>query len=521
MLSPVGHTAPGLRRRPASRFWGWGGRRARPLGAQRYRFGGLGADALVIAAVGAGVTAFQLSRPGMLVGITPDVSAWFGASVRLVHGAVPYRDFFLSQPPGFTLLATPFALLSEAIGTRNALAALRLTAPLITAANVLLIARLIGHRGRAARVVACSIVGLAPAMLYAIQGPMLEPLLAAFCLLGLGWVFDGDELAARRRIVLGGTALGFAVAIKLSAIVPVIVLLVLLAFSARRRLLPFAAGLALGFAVPALPFIVLAPADFARDVVGTQLNRVPSAWRLPVGPRLTEVTGTAWFGGGEAAALVVVGVAAAVVIVAFVVVRRRVTVFDGFAIAAAVAVLAAQLAPALYYPHYAAFTAPFTALLLGVAVGRLVLLPMTRAIPVLAVAACSALLALDAATIRTVSAPDVASVVDATVPAGGCAFSDAPSKLVTSDRFTAARPGCTTVTDPNGAAVALTGDPILAARTWQTAFERCDYVVTDRAISDWYIGATPSLLRYIAGNFRMEWHGGLLFYVRESVASRM
>ncbi|MBV9099816.1 MAG: hypothetical protein JOZ46_04430 [Candidatus Dormibacteraeota bacterium] len=474
-----------------------------------------------MAAVGAGVTAFQLSRPGMLFGITPDVSAWFGASIRLVHGAAPYRDFFLSQPPGFTLLATPFALLSDGIGTRNALAVMRLCTPMVAAANVLLIACVVGHRGRAAVVVAGAIVALAPAMLYAIQGPMLEPLLALFCLLGIGRVFDGDVVAKPGRVALGGASLGFAVAIKLSAIVPALVLALLLTAVARRVLPRFVAGLAAGFGVPSLAFIALAPAAFARDVIGTQLNRVPSAARLPAGPRLSDVTGTAWFGGGEVAAAAIFAVAAITVVLAFAAVRRPVAPLDWFAMAAAVAVLLAQLAPAVYYPHYAALTAPFIALILGLAAARLAPLHMGRAVAALGVVVCAALLALDAASIRTASAPDYATVVDSVIPAGGCTLSDAPSKLVTSDRFVSARAGCTMVTDPNGAAVALIGDPTGAAMTWQTAFQQSDYVVTDHPVNAWYISATPSLLRYIAANFRIEWRGGLLFYMRSTVASRM
>src|SRR5580700_5726580 len=106
----------------------------------------------VIAAVGAvmaaGITLYQLSRPGFLFGITPDISVWFGASIRLIHGALPYRDFDLVQPPGFTLLATPFAALSEWIGTRDALAVLRLGTQLLSAGSVILVGTVIRHRGR-------------------------------------------------------------------------------------------------------------------------------------------------------------------------------------------------------------------------------------------------------------------------------------------------------------------------------------------------------------------------------------
>src|SRR5579864_6155038 len=55
----------------------------------------------VIAVLAAAITLYQVSRPGFLLGITPDISAWLGGSIRFVHGAMPYRDFDLLQPPGF------------------------------------------------------------------------------------------------------------------------------------------------------------------------------------------------------------------------------------------------------------------------------------------------------------------------------------------------------------------------------------------------------------------------------------
>ena len=63
---------------------------------------------------------YQLTRPGMLFGLTEyDDGVYFGSAIRLVNGALPYRDFVLVQPPGFVLLASPVALLSRVIGTRD------------------------------------------------------------------------------------------------------------------------------------------------------------------------------------------------------------------------------------------------------------------------------------------------------------------------------------------------------------------------------------------------------------------
>lgn len=42
-----------------------------------------------------------------------DDGVYFGSAVMLIHGHLPYRDFVFIQPPGVTLLLTPFALLSN------------------------------------------------------------------------------------------------------------------------------------------------------------------------------------------------------------------------------------------------------------------------------------------------------------------------------------------------------------------------------------------------------------------------
>ena len=98
--------------------------------------------------IAAALDALQLSRPGYLLGGTPDISVYLGTAIRLVHGALPYRDFVLVQPPGSTLLLSPAALLSELVGTRWALGALRLGTILVAAANVLLVGGLVRHHGR-------------------------------------------------------------------------------------------------------------------------------------------------------------------------------------------------------------------------------------------------------------------------------------------------------------------------------------------------------------------------------------
>ncbi len=327
----------------------------------------------VFAVLAAAITLYQVSRPGFLFGLTSDISSWLGASIRLVHGALPYRDFDLLQPPGFPLLATPFAFLSEAVGTRDALAVLRLCTPLLAAGSVLLIGKIVRHRGASAVIVACGIMAFYPAELYALRSGLLESVVDFFCLAGAALLFDGDSFSPSwRRILLGGLAFGFAMAVKAPGIVPILVLAVLCASDVRRRLLPFLAGAVLGFGVPTLPFFLLAPASFLRDITTAALSSAPGTHRVSVLVRLGDITGINALNGGTEGVLIATVVIVAIVTASFVLrPRRRPAMLEWFAIAAAVLAVIAQLLPAYYFTNYTAFVAPFLGMLLGLSLARL------------------------------------------------------------------------------------------------------------------------------------------------------
>jgi alpha-1,2-mannosyltransferase len=474
-----------------------------------------------LAAVAAGLTLYQVTRPGLLFGVTPDVAVYLGGAVRLVHGAVPYRDYVFVQPPAFVLFATPIGLLSELIGTRDALGVLRLLTPLLAAANVLLVGRLIRHRGVVACLVACTVMACLPAELYAIRGPQLEPIVNLFCLAGAVLIFEGDSFANGRRMVAGGAALGAAMAVKLSAVIPVALLLLVGVTVARRNSRGVAAGVVGGFAVLTLPFTALAPGSLWRDTVTTQLSRVPSAGRASVLSRLAQMTGLAEIGAVPAA--IVLGVSGALVVFVvgtFAASRRRPTPLEWFAVSATIGVAAAQFAPAQYYPQYAALLAPFVSLLLGLSAARALEVARARRAAFAAVAvACAALLAAQAVYVSHESAPDVARAVDAVVPAGACTLSNAPVYLVTADRFQSTIPGCAVMTDPAGTLLALSPSTSEAVVTWRHAFEAADYVVTDRAIADWNLPAGAMISEYVARNFHMVDAGTLLVYVRSGFSA--
>jgi hypothetical protein len=469
----------------------------------------------VTALLAAALTGYQLTRPGYLFGITPDISAWLGGSIRLIHGALPYRDFDLVQPPGFTLLASPFALLSDWIGSRDALAVLRLCTPLLSAGSVLLIGKVIRHRGPAATIVACGAMAFYPAEVYALRSGLLESVVDFFCVAALAFVFDGDGFShSRRRVLLGGIAFGIACCVKAPAVVPVVVVAVLCLPQIRQRLVLFVIGVVAGFGIPTLPFFVIAPAAFIRDVISPLLS-IPSPYRVPTAVRLGDITGTAAFGGGDTVAILATVVIVVIVIAAFVIPPRRPTPLEWLAIAATVLGVVAQLGPSYYFENYAAFMAPFIALLLAFALARLLSARAPQVALVVAAAGVVVVLAVQVDTIRTSQVVDIAGVVDEVVPAGACTLSDAPSKLVTTNRFEAKDPGtCNDMIDPEGATLAYGFGSAGAQQLWTVEVEHADYLVTSTPFAHWDIPPKAPLQAYVAADFRLIRAGGLLFYVR-------
>ncbi len=267
---------------------------------------------VAMALVAVGLQVLRLTRPGgVLAGGSYDTALYLGSAIRLFHGVLPYRDFALLQPPGLVLMMSPFALLSLAIGSRGALIVISLCTPLLAGANVLLLGRLLAHRGWRAALTACALLAVYPAMYAALLDGLLEPLMCFFCLLGAVLIFDGDGFAGRRRIIAGGAAFGFAVTVLVAAVLPGLVMAAVCIRHARR-LLPFAAGGLAGCLVPLLPFFALAPGSVLHDIVLTQLQRVPGAHPHPLATRLSEAT-FARPQGSVPVALAAIGVALVVV----------------------------------------------------------------------------------------------------------------------------------------------------------------------------------------------------------------
>jgi len=485
------------------------------------------ARAAVIGAglIGLALRAWLLFWPGLMSVTQYDDGPYFGSAVRLVHGVLPYRDYAFVQPPGITELMSPAALESYLGGTAWALVIGRFLTVFAGAAAVVLAGFLVRHRGALAVWVTCGILAIYPPSAVSARTVLLEPWLVLFCLAGAVAVFDRDRItASTRRLAWGGVAFGFGGAIKVWAIVPVIVLAAL-CLPQLKRAATFACGVAAGFLIPVLPFVITAPGRFVNDVVVAQLARIST--RTAAWMRFNSMLGTPkslTSGAVIALAITVLVFAVAAQLAAAWATRRPPAPLDWFAFTSAVLIVVMLLWPPYYADHYAAFLGPFLALSLGLPAARLVHgliarapahLPIPASSPVTAEGPLAAepappaarraspslarsglvLLGLAVLTgaagqvhppIRWTSRFDIPSVDLRLIAEGSCVLTDSPSYLLIGNRFSSDVPGCSQMVDSLGTDLALGGGrrpgsgagrvPAVTA-AWRQAFGAAGWVL--------------------------------------------
>lgn len=235
-------------------------------------------------AVGVAVVAFAVRLAMVLRGaglgglFGYDDGVYFSAATSLSWGRLPYRDFVLLHPPGIVWVLLPFAGLARLTSDALGFEAARLAFMALGALNAVL------------AVAAARRLGLVPAasagLFYAVWNPgagaetttRLEPLLNVGLLAAIALLVDPALARSRRVQVLAGAALGLALATKIWAAVPVLVVLLWCRWGGGR---PEAARTARRVAVSAvattvalcLPFWLLAPRSMTRMVVLDQLGR--------------------------------------------------------------------------------------------------------------------------------------------------------------------------------------------------------------------------------------------------------
>lgn len=511
-----------------------------------------------------GLRWYELSRPGYLFGILGyDDGADVASAIRLIHGWVPYRDFVVVYPPGITLLMAPVAWATSSTGTVTTMAAARVATALASAAGVPLTGLLVRHRGALATMVACGVLAVFPDSLLAARTVLLEPWLVLFCLLGMVAVFDRDRLAGRRRLVWGGLAFGFAAAVKVWAVLPVLAVLVVLVVSGRglrqvgqevRRVGAFGAAVAAGFLVPVLPFALAAPATFYRSVIVAQLTRT-AAQRTPLAERLQEVLGLSHAAPLDTAVLAGSALAATAAVAAAMVAgsrlsRRPLPQLDTVAAAVCALVVAAFLWPADFYSHYAAFSAPFLAIVIGLSAGRLHMAlagPVADgaanggrdrapawlrvgplAVATVTLAGLSFLQAESEAPMRPPVAPGEVAAVQRLIPPGACVLSDGASPTIAINRFNSVVPGCPVMVDGTGSDYSLSGGRNVLTgagsvpavkRLWMSAFKSAQYVWLS-SVANQRIPWTPALRAYFRAHFLLIRGGSSPLYARKGLHAR-
>lgn len=209
---------------------------------------------------------------GFYADLNPDEGAYYGASLGLVHGLLPYRDLVLLHPPGIAVLLSPFAVLSYVVGDQDSMALMRIGVVLVGGLNTVLVYNVAKRIGTPAAICA--------GLFYAIWFPaarvertaLLEPFVITALLLAL-LVATGPRVT-NRRLVVGGVVVGVLATVKLYTLVPLLVIIVaLLIAQGWKKAGIFFLSISGGFAVVCLPFFLAAPSDMFRMIVTDQLGR--------------------------------------------------------------------------------------------------------------------------------------------------------------------------------------------------------------------------------------------------------
>jgi Dolichyl-phosphate-mannose-protein mannosyltransferase len=514
---------------------------------------------------------FLVTRPGFLTSGTVeyDDGVYLGTGLRLLHGALPYKDYAFVQPPGIIVIALPAGLIGSLTSQATGLAVARLLSVLASTACVPLAGRLVRHRGVITCAVAAGLLAVYPADVLAARTLLLEPWMNLICLLAATAAFREGRLASPKWLALAGVAFGCGAAVKFWAALPAAVLLAACLIarppagtSRGGRAGALLGGTVGGFAVLAGPFALADPSAFIHQTLLYQVSRVGS--RVPPSLRLAHLTGltgvlardgklaapgttahTLFAMGAEASTrTVAVGwpayaaAAAGIAVVAagYLAKARERTPLEWFALATAVLATAAIMGYSAFFYHYPDFPAPWLAIAVGTAVGSLACLiqggePRARAARrAVAAAAAVVILAVAAAEARELApahVPASPASASALLPKGSCLVADQVSFAVAANRFAAPSPGCPDVIDSLATTLALSGGVSPAGGAgqaprvvagWEAVFGRARFVWLSGGVAA-RIPWTPDLQAWFAGHFRLlaayPGYGDSKLYVRD------
>jgi hypothetical protein len=514
---------------------------------------------------------FLVTRPGFLTSGTVeyDDGVYLGAALRLLHGAMPYKDYAFVQPPGIIVVALPGAFIGSLTSQATGLAAARILSVLASSACIPLAGRLVRHRGALACAVTAGLLAVYPADVLSGRTLLLEPWMNLACLLAANAAFRQGRLASPRWLAWAGVAFGCGVAIKFWAAFPAAVLLAACLIarppaetSRAKRAGALAGGAVAGFAVLAGPFALADPSGFIHQTLLYQVSRAGSF--VPISLRLAHLTGlidvlgrggnlvapgttshTLFSMGAEASTHAVAAgwpaYAAAAVGIALIAagylrgLRQR-TTLEWFALVTAVLATAAIMGYSAFFYHYPDFPAPWLAITVGAAVASLACLirgtasqaRLARRVLAAAVAVVIVAIAgIEARELQRARVPASPANVSALVPAGSCLVADQVSFAIAANRFEAPGPGCPDLVDSLAVTLALSGGSSPQAGAgkmpevvagWEAIFGQARYVWLSGGATA-RIPWTPALQSWFSGHFRLlaayPGYGASKLYVRD------
>lgn len=492
----------------------------------------------------------MLRQPHMLMGVRGlegagyDDGAYVATALRLGHSVFPYRDYIFLHPPGITVILFPVNFVAFVASEQWALVVARILTGGVAVANVGLAAFLLRRRGPWAMAVAGTALALWPLTSFVSTTVMIEPYVGFFLLTGMISIFDSEEVAEGRRLFIGGLLLGMAVALKVVAAIPIAVILGVCIWRKGRRSLAVFQGVVLTFAVVALPFVVLAPTEFIRQVFLVQMQRTSAMTEgVPLGARLETIFGLSSSPAHGREGLLAFGLLASMLLLVAVtafLMRERRDSLCGAVFLCWIACLGFLLRTPDVFNQYPYPATIFGSLILGVCVGEIATrlfqsdyLACRRtqrwAVVVLAVAAIGGA-ALLVGIPRSLSkfeplkseAIDPAQWIRGAVPKGSCVLFDVPTLVVVSDRLSSAG-SCPNLIDPFGLWLATeehappgrsTTRPDAFVAEWQRYFEKADYIVLSVDNSN-YIPWTTRLRSQFDRDFKkVETRSGIVLYRR-------
>ena len=293
-------------------------------------------------------------RGGGLSGILGyDDGVYYSGAVALVHGRLPYRDFLLLHPPGVLLPLAPVAGVGRWVGEVTGWEISRLVWMVMGCWTSLLIVKILRPLGNWSAIAGGMAYAMVPCAVLVERTTLLEGL-ANFCLAGalallVGQFESGSrrpaaEAGSGRRWAMAAAAgglLGFAAAVKISGVVP---LVVVCGFAfvvwGWRWAAAIVGGAVVVIGAVCLPFFVAAPSVMWRMVVLDQIGRDREG-AAGVTRRLTDiVTMDHPPGGGIGVAVGPVIIGALVVICVWVWPVRRIRIAIPILLATVIVLLA-------------------------------------------------------------------------------------------------------------------------------------------------------------------------------------